>query len=221
MCVCGCVFVSVWGVKYCMNMKIAPINRLYLKFCETLISTPRGIWISSPHLPPEDSLWRLLSVILSISVFLPLFLFSVNTSCLILNLSNLLSSKPCHLSHVSKLYRFLFATLNKLHKDQNTHTHTRCKDDAPAANTKGDTFTFCTSSSLGCVWETIGPSIWWRMIKSACFKWSQYRRVDGGGAMHEKKQQRVKTQRERKGAKAEKENETERWRRKIGSHSFR
>lgn len=80
LCLCGSGFPRVRGVKYCMNMKIAPINRLYFKFCETLIWAPRGIWISSPHLPPGGFCVTLaLSVVLSIFVIL-LFL-SVHPSC--------------------------------------------------------------------------------------------------------------------------------------------
>lgn len=62
-CVCLCSYcealrllVSERGVKFCMNMKIAPINRLYLKLCETLISTPPWHMNLITRRPPEDSL---------------------------------------------------------------------------------------------------------------------------------------------------------------------
>ncbi len=120
-----------------MNMKTAPINRLYFKFCESLISTPRGIWISSPHLPPEDSLCDACSLSLSLFLFFCL--------CFSLLCSSILSStqpfplllSKCRLSRVSKLYSFLFATINKLHKRSNKHTQW-WNNDAPATNTKGE-----------------------------------------------------------------------------------
>lgn len=124
-CVCDYVFVSVWVVKYCMNMKIAPINRLYFKFCETLISTPGGIWISSPHLPP-----RILSVTPALCRSL-YFCFSVSVSFLC---SSILSStRPFPssslsfaISLTSPISIFFFASINKFHRDQtNTHTHMR------------------------------------------------------------------------------------------------
>lgn len=136
---CACVC----GVKYCMNMKIAPINRLYFKFWETLISTPpwhMNLISTSPR--------RILSATLALSCF-PYFLFFCRCFfSLFIHLvcyptfSLLLSKFCCHI-HISETLSLSFCCHEWV--AQRSHKY---NSDAPATNAKWEkvgnqsTFTF-------------------------------------------------------------------------------